>query len=65
LQGKCIASDKDSGLDPDPKIPSLHAQSGPVIIVPVPTRLSPRERLKQETHFVFDDVDGKYTPAEL
>ncbi len=65
MQGKCIASDKDSGLDPHPKILSLHPQSGPVISVPVPTRLSPREHLKQEAQLVFDDVDGKYTPAEL
>ena len=49
----------------NPKVVSLSAQSGPVISVPVLTRLSPRENLKQEAQFVFDDVNGKYTLAEL
>jgi|OpeIllAssembly_1097287.scaffolds.fasta_scaffold2637688_1 hypothetical protein len=48
-----------------PKVLSLHPQSGPVIGVPVLTRLSPREQLKQEAQLVFDEVDGKYTLAEL
>jgi hypothetical protein len=49
----------------NPKVVSLHPQGGSAISVPVLTRLSPREQVKQEAQLVFDDVDGKYTLAEL
>ncbi len=49
----------------NPKILSLRPQEGPAVDVPVLTRLSPRDPLKQEAQLVFDDVDGKYTLAEL
>ena len=44
---------------------SLRPQNGPAISVPILTRLSPREQIKQEAQLVFDDVDGKYTLAEV
>jgi hypothetical protein len=44
---------------------SLRQQSGPAINVPILTRLASREMLKQEAQLVFDDVDEKYTLAEL
>ncbi len=49
----------------NPKAVSLRPQSGPAFSVPIVTRLSPREQLKQEAQLVFDDVNGKYTLAEL
>lgn len=48
-----------------PKALSLRPQSGPEVTVPIVTRLSPRETAKQEAQLVFDEVDGKYTLAEL
>jgi len=47
------------------KVLSLRPENGPVISVPILTRLSPREHLKEEAQFVFDDVNGKFTLAEL
>ncbi len=49
----------------NPKVVSLSTQNGPAISVPVLTRLSPREHLKRDAQLVFDDVNGKYTLAEL
>jgi hypothetical protein len=47
------------------KVLFLRPDNGPVISVPVLTRLSPRDNLKQEAQLVFDDVSGAYTLAEL
>ena len=49
----------------NPKVLTLSPQSGPAISIPVITRLSAREHPKQEAQLIFDDVNGKYTLAEL
>ena len=49
----------------NPKVLLLRPQSGPAIGIPILTRLAPREIQDQQAQLVFDEVDGKYTLAEL
>jgi len=49
----------------NPKVLILRPQSGLGISVPILTRLAARETSNQEAQLVFDEVDGKYTLAEL